>query len=81
MQMNFPLIQTLIVFYLNRDFDNILSDHQLLVSNQAAPNRSNGTQLHSSFAEPKTESDFELAKSSGVLKNKARTTTWCITLE
>ena len=67
---------------IDKDFYNILSDYQLdlPVSTLAAPNRSNETQLHPRFAIPKTDSEVELAKASGVPKNTARTTTWCITL-
>ena len=67
---------------IDKDFNDILSDYQLdlPVSTLAAPNRSNETQLHPRFAEPKTDSEVELAKASGVPKNTARTTTWCITL-
>ena len=78
---NSLLIQISIVSQLiDKDFNNILSDHQLPVSTLAAPNRLNETQLHPTFADQKTDSEVKLAKASAVPKNTARTTTWCIIL-
>ena len=55
---------------IDKDFNDILSDHQLPVSTLAAPNQSKETQLHPTFAEPKTDSDVKLAKASGVPKTQ-----------
>ena len=43
---------------IDKDFNDILSDHQLPVSNLAAPNRSNKTQLHLRFAKQTVKSNL-----------------------